>query len=178
MVCNTVHMRWDELFSDLEAQLDAELDDADLDDDVEETRAAEAARVSLGARLRAQRGTAVVAHTRDGAIYRGQIGDSGEEWVVLTAGARNTLIPLNAVTSLEGLTRAQVAAGAVESRVGLGHALRAIAESEADVAVVIDGVSVHATIAAVGRDHLELVSSANGQVLVSPFAALISVAIG
>lgn len=168
-------MRWDDLFADLESQAAvAELDE--LDDEVAQNEAAEAAGTTLGARLRAHRAVRVTVGSRDGALHVGTVVDCTESWVLLAELRRRTLLPLAAVTWVEGLTGALVEASGIDSRVSLGHALRAVAEAEDEVTVALDGRCAVGVVTRVAKDHVDLRLEPSGTVLVVPFPALVSVA--
>lgn len=148
-------MRWHDLFADLELQLDAAVS-RERRDEVPELTRAERAGVALADRLRAHRGElAVTVH--GGETCRGALLDVGPHWVLLGEGVREHLVPLDAVAHVVGLgDLAAPAAGAVGSRLRLGHALRAVARDRSVVRVLTAGGTVVGRIDAVGTDHVDV----------------------
>lgn len=148
-------MRWDDLFADLEARLDA-AHAAERADEVADRTRAERARVGLADRLRAHAGPVEVL-VRDGGTVRGEVRDAGPAWLLLADGPREHVVPTHAVAAVSGLTD-QVAerAGAVLSCLGLGHVLRGIAQDRSVVRVRVAGADLVGRVDAVGADHLDL----------------------
>lgn len=148
-------MRWQALFADLELQLDAALA-RERRDEVPELTRAERAGVGLADRLRAHRGAVgVVVH--GGELFRGDLLEVGPQWVLLGADAREHLVPLEAIAQVAGLgDLAAPSAGALGSRLRLGHALRAIARDRSVVRVLTTGGTVVGRIDAVGTDHVDV----------------------
>ena len=148
-------MRWDDLFADLEARLDAVVV-AERADEVAERTRAERAGVALADRVRAHRGELDVV-LRDGFAVRGTVLDAAPQWLLLADGPREHLVPLTAVAVLGGLT--DVAAGdpgVVLSRLGLAHALRGIGQDRSVVRARVAGLELAGRVDAVGIDHLDL----------------------
>lgn len=169
-------MRWEALFADMEAQLDAART-ADLVVEVAELTRAERATVSLFDRLRAARGEPLTVRTHGGEQVTGVLRDAATQWILLDAQGRSSLVPLGAVTAVRGLTRHSAgAAGVVERRLTLGHALRALARDRAVVQVVTDGGELTGRVERVGADHLDLavghVETRDGEPWAVPFAAI------
>jgi hypothetical protein len=148
-------VRWDDLFADLEAGLDAAVA-AGRGDEVAERTRAERARVALSDRVRAHAGGLEVL-LRDGTTVRGEARDAAPAWLLLADGPREHLVPLTSVAAVVGLTD-QVAAGAgpVLSRLGLGQALRGIAQDRSVVRLRVAGTELVGRVDAVGADHLDL----------------------
>jgi hypothetical protein len=174
-------VRWDALFADLEAQLDRERE-AEQDAEVAERSRAEWARTALADRLRAHEGAELGLLLAGGHRVAGTCVDVGAEWLVLAVGPAQALVPLHAVVAVSGLSR-RVAPppGVVLRRLGLGHALRALARDRAGVRLVTAGGDLTGTIDRVGADHLDLAEHPAGEarragavraVLAVPFAAL------
>lgn len=148
-------MRWDALFDDLEAQLDA-ADRASAADEVGERTRAERARVLLPDRLRAAVGRRVTVVVRGGHQVTGTVTDAGLAWVLLDDG-REHVVPTTALVSVAGLPDlAAPPAGAALRRLGLGHVLRALARDRSVVHLVAGGVALRGRVDAVGADHLDL----------------------
>jgi hypothetical protein len=92
----------------------------------------------------------------------------GSQWLLLDEqpGAE-VVVPLGALVSVSGLVRASAAPGsegAVVRRLGLAHALRAIARDRSTVALTtIDGGQVTGTLDRVGADFVEVAEHALGE---------------
>ncbi len=176
-------MRWEALFDDMEAQL-AAARTAALRADVAELTRAERATVGLVDRLRAAQGSAVALRLAAGEPLRGTLVDVAHEWVLLDlGGAQRALVPVGAVVAVGGLgAHAAPAAGAVERRLGLGHALRALARDRAVVRVGVAGDEVVGRLDGVGADHVDVggLDGAPGRrpVWTVPFAAITTVRTG
>lgn len=148
-------MRWDSLFLDLERQLDA-AGAAGLREEVAALVRAERASVTLGDRWRYGTGRLRVT-LRCGEVVEGDRIDAGPEWLLLADGGREHLVPGHAVVAVRGLDRHVAAeAGAVARRLGLGHALRALARDRAVVRVLTAAGEEVGRIDAVGADHVDL----------------------
>lgn len=150
-------MRWEALFADMEAQLAAGRL-AEVRADVAELARAERASVGLAARARASVGRQVRVLVAGGDAHAGELVDAAPEWLLLaTSPVRQALVPLTAVAAADGLVaHAAPEAGAVESRLGLGHALRALARDRSLVRVDAAGTELSGRIDRVGADHLDL----------------------
>lgn len=149
-------MRWEALFADMEAQM-AAARTAELEAQVADLTRAERATVTLAARLRAARDTAVTVRVRGGETATGTVLDVAEEWLLLGDDPRRVLVPLAAVDGVAGLpVQAHPAGGVVARRLGLAHALRAVARDRVPVRVSTDGGQVTGRVERVGADHLDL----------------------
>lgn len=156
-------MRWDALFADLEAQLDAGRG-AELDAEVAERTRAELGSVLLADRLRAHVGQPVQLVLRDGSRAEGRCADAAAEWVVLHDGTAQVLVPWTAVSSVSGLSRASAPPpGQVLGRLGLRHALRALARDRSAVRLRLDGSELTGTIDRVGADHVDVAEHPTGE---------------
>ncbi|MEZ0449598.1 hypothetical protein [Cellulomonas sp. ICMP 17802] len=165
-------MRWEALFADMEAQLAAGRL-ADVRADVAELARAERASVGLTDRLRASTGATVRVLLAGGELLEGTLVDAAPEWLLVSASpGRQALVPLTAVAALDCVAaHAAPAPGPVEARLGLGHALRALARDRAQVRVDAGGAELTGRIERVGADHLDLTDGARG-VWAVPFATL------
>lgn len=175
-------MRWDRLFDDLEAQLDA-ADAAELASEVADRTRRERALVELTDRLMARRGQPVALHLAGGSSCEGVLVDVAQQWVVLRAPGP-VLVPTAALTSLRGLGTGAVTTGrdAVHRRHSLGSVLRAVARDRSQVRMALVDATVWAgTLDAVGADYVDLAEhepdeprrpSAVRSVRTVPFAAL------
>jgi hypothetical protein len=160
-------MRWELLFSDLEAQLDA-LDIAERGGEVDERARIELGRVRLVDRLVAATGLSVRVRCLSGVSVSGTLARVGAQWMLVDESAgRQALVALSAVTTVSGAGRFAAAAdsmGAVESRLGLAHVLRGIARDRSMVRLdLTDGAALDGTIDRVGADFVELAMHAPGE---------------
>jgi hypothetical protein len=180
-------VRWEELFADLEAQAVAD-ERAELDTEVAERTRREAARLRVVDRLRGAEvaGHEVVVSVRGdagaGSAERGRVGGVGSDWVLVVRDGVEVLVVLAAVESVLGLGPESAEPGSegrVVARLGLGHALRAVARDRAEVRLAtVTGTVLVGTIDRVGSDHLELADHPVGEPRLRgprrlvPFAAL------
>ena len=173
-------MRWEALFADMEAQLAAGRL-ADVRADVAELARAERSSVTLVARARASIGRPVRVLVATDAI-EGELVDAAPQWLlVATSPVRRALVPVAAVAGIVGLApHAAPATGAVESRLGLGHALRALARDRVAVRVRARDGDLTGRIERVGADHLDLadLGGAGRGTWAVPFASLRTVQTG
>ncbi|PVU82077.1 hypothetical protein DDP54_02580 [Cellulomonas sp. WB94] len=172
-------MRWEALFADMEAQLDAART-ADLAAEVVELTRAERATVAVADRFRAAHGAQLTVRTHGGEQVSGVLRDAATQWILLDVQGRSSLVPLGAITAVRGLPRHSAGAGGVvERRLTLGHALRALARDRVVVQVVTDGGELAGRVERVGADHLDLaaghVESRDGELWAVPFAAILVV---
>lgn len=176
-------MRWDELFRDLEAQLEA-AGNAEHAAEVADRTRREGATLALVDRARGAVGGQVSAQVLGAGPVDGVLREVGVQWLLVEeAGGREALLALPAVVSLTGLTARSAAPGAggrVFARLGMGSALRGISRDRAGVAVwLVDGSTVTGTIDRVGADFVEISAHGPGEprrrvtaVRTVPFAAL------
>ncbi len=156
-------MRWDALFDDLEAQLDRE-QAAEHWAEVAERSRAEFGRIALADRLRAHVGQQLTLRLRNGDQVSGAVDDVAAEWLALTQRAAQVLVPIEAVSSVGGLSRAvSPEPGVVLRRLGLRHALRALARDRAPVRLTLAGGAVTGTIDRVGADHIDVAEHPVGE---------------
>lgn len=181
-------MRWDQLFGDLEAQLEVAAA-TELADEVADRTRREAGQLRLVDRMLPARGHDVRLRVCGLGEVSGRLRHVGVQAVLVEQpGAREALIPLSAILSVGGLTpHAAVpgASGQVFERLGMSAALRALARDRAGVRVVLsDGATVTGTIDRVGEDFLEVAEHPEGEprrrdrvtgVRVVPFAALAAI---
>jgi hypothetical protein len=160
-------MRWDDLFRDLEAQLEAAAS-AELDAEVADRVRREAALLGLVDRARAAVGHPVVLRVLGAGPVDGVLADVGSQWLLVAeTGGREVLVPLTAVVSLVGLrawSEVPGSAGQVFARLGLGSALRGIARDRLPVQVgLTDGSVVSGTVDRVGADFVEVSEHGPGE---------------
>jgi hypothetical protein len=169
-------MRWGPLFADLELQLEAAGALARQGEVAELTRA-ERSTVLVADRLQAAVGRPVRLTLRTLQVD-GTITDVGSTWALLAEGAREHLVPLTSVVLASGVPRAASSPGPALRRLGLGHALRAVARDRSLVRAVTGGPVLLGRVDGVGADHLDLALAfedsgrPTGERSVLPFAAL------
>jgi hypothetical protein len=158
--------RWQALFDDLEAQLDA-AQAAELLGEVAERTRRETALLRLVDRLRAAQGALVAVSLPGSGVLRGRLLDAGTDWLLLDEGsAREVLVPLAAVLGVTGLGPQSSAPehGPVAKRLDLRWALRGLTRSRSGVALgLVDGTLVTGTLDRVARDHLDLAEHGLGE---------------
>lgn len=176
-------MRWDDLFDDLESQLEQELTAEEVDLQAEEERL-RLARLGIRDRLRALQATAAPGGDTmfrlilaDGARVTIAPATFGRDWVagelVEESGRRpQCILPIDAIDAIV-LDRAQVtqsleplveeSSGALSARLGLQFVLRDLCRRRAPVELRLRGGSLHGTIDRVGRDHLDVAIHDPGQ---------------
>ena len=162
-------MRWDHLFDDLEAQV-TRAEREEFEEEVRARAQGESAAVTLGAVLAGSDGSAVRLSLRDGTAIAGTVRDCAAQWLHLADGPREFLVPVTAISAIDGAPTAAPEPGVVASRLTLGHALRALAEDGGAVLVNALGTQVRGAISAVGADYVVI---GGGKVI--PFAAILTV---
>lgn len=174
-------MRWEALFADMEAQLDRARHEG-AHHEIADLARAERAGVLWSDRVRGSAGRELRVHVGEDEPVRGTLADVAAQWMLLAEGARQVLVPASAVVAVEGaVDQPAPGAGSVERRLGLGHALRALARDRAPVVVHARGLLLSGRIDRVGADHLDLTvadGSRRGAVLLVPFASLVAVRSG
>jgi len=152
-------MRWDRLFDDLQAQLDAD-GQRELDLEVSDRTRRERAQVGLHERFIAQQGLGVELRLAASVLLSGTVADAGSDWLLVQdSGERGSLVPFGAIVSVKGLgARAAVGPSlATAKRFGLGYALRGLSRNRSVVSLTdISGSVTTGTIDAVGADALDL----------------------
>ena len=165
---------WDDrlfaVFDDLEQQADA-LFDAEREVELADLARAEYAEVSLASRLMAALDGEVALEVAGVGRLDGLLTRVSAEWVMVSSGTAEWVVPLAAVTAVEVETdRAvpEVAWSAVSRRLGLRSALRRLADSAEECVVhARDGGRYQGTLARVGQDFFEVRTSASRTQLVS-----------
>jgi hypothetical protein len=152
-------MRWEQLFEDLESQLE-QLSLAERDAEIADRTRAELAKVSLLDRLRASLGRTVTCSLSDGGVVRGRLNRVGADFVLLGQAHGETVVPLTALVLLEGLGDGAVSAdvaGRVVSRLGLRAVLRSLARDRSAVRLRVGSDrGLVGTVQRVGSDFLQL----------------------
>ena len=196
-------MRWDNLFDDLESQLEQELgaEEGDLLAEEERLRLGRLTlrdRVIAMARPSEGASEQVKLALRDGSVVTVSVGSVGRDWIVgELIGARrgSCVVPLTAVAGVlptpAQLARSVAAEPVVEpavslsARLGLAFVLRDLCRRRAAVELsTASEERLHGTIDRVGRDHLDLAeheagvprrAAAIGRIRILPFAELVLV---
>jgi hypothetical protein len=151
-------MRWERLFADLEARLEAE-ERAIAEGDVIDLVRAERGRLTLQDRLRAHVGEPLTWSLGPGEVAeQGELIDLGADWVLVETARGEVLIPIGAVQYISGLSRAaDPRAGEVARRLGLAAVLRGLSRNRAVVSVRLrSDLRLTGTIDRVGVDHFDL----------------------
>jgi hypothetical protein len=176
-------MRWDErlagVFEDLEQQAEG-LALAQRDAEVAELRRAEYAEVDLAARLHASVGRSLVLEVSGPGSLHGTLRRLGVGWCLVDAGAREWVVRLAAVGSIEGLVERAVpeAARPLTARLGLASVLRDVAAAGGDAVVHrVDGSWSRGALMRVGADFLDVRSreEGSGRIRTVPFTAVAAV---
>jgi hypothetical protein len=182
-------MRWDALFNDMEAQF-VESDKLSMEAEISERARADAAGMGLADRLRGSVGTLVKVHLESGAILEGVLTYAGSDAMVLSDKRQQVLIPYSAVATYTGLGRFSVGEpSAVRTRIGLSHALRALARDRSELTVTLRGRDIRdsgvtGVIDRVGLDYIDVAEVRPGvarralevgQVSTIPFSALAAI---
>ncbi len=176
-------MRWEErlldLFDDLEQQAEG-IALAERDQLVAEQSRAEYASVDLAARLHASLGARVLVDVAGVGALDATLVRAGDGWCLLDASGQEWIVVLRALSAVRGLRSGGVAADAraVTARLGLGSALRGVAETRTDVALHrADGATCRGVLGRVGADFVELWTSpdSGGPLEVVPFGAIAAI---
>jgi hypothetical protein len=175
-------MRWEDrlvdLFDDLEQQAEG-LALAERDTEVAELSRAEYARVDLDSRLHASAGHRVALEVVGLGRLGGVVRRLGADWLLVEDGQAEWLVRAAAVAQATGLSPRAVhpSQRPVTARLGLGSALRGVAEERAAVRLHrLDGGTVTGVVRRVGADFVELAGEdGRGEVVVVALGALAAV---
>ncbi len=178
-------MRWEALFTDLEAQL-AAAGHAELESEIADRQRGEVAGLGFTSRLRAQRGRALRVHAGiAGGPLQGELGAVGAGWFLLESASVSHVVPLQSVQMVEGMDRySDPTVPAVQLK--LSSALRGLARDRYPVDLHLLGArqAQHGSIDRVGHDYLEFALLEPGEprrranvasVAVVPLAAIAAV---
>ena len=165
---------WDEklfaVFDDLEQQADA-LFGAERDLELADLARAEYAEVTLAGRLMAAVDLEVAVEVVGVGRLEGRLTRVAAEWLMLTAGTAEWVVPLAAVTVAQlpsDRSVPEVAWSAVARRLGLRSALRRLADTgESCVVHTREGAQHRGRMQRVGQDFFELQVSATATQLVA-----------
>ncbi|YCK83470.1 hypothetical protein M1D89_09685 [Arthrobacter sp. D3-18] len=185
-------MRWDSLFDDLEAQFSAERA-LEKESEITDRARVELAGIDLSDRLRGAAAAEIKIVLVDGNVIRGVLSHAGSEWLVLTEGVRQWLVPYASVLSYQGLGRVALKPSSrMQHSLGIASALRALSRDRSELVVHLmvrtgDGYKLHGVIDRVGRDHFDLAVVPHGEVrrpgniaavLTIPFSSLTALCSG
>lgn len=150
-------MRWQRLFDDLEAQLDA-AEQAAFDGEVADRTRREVALVHIADRLAAATGTRLRCSVQGAGIVTGSVVRAGADWLLLADEAgRDLLVALGALVDVAGLRADVGPTNVVGSKLGLGHVLRGIARDRTPVVLqLVIGDRIDGTIDRVGADFVDV----------------------
>ncbi|CAA9370367.1 hypothetical protein [uncultured Nocardioides sp.] len=173
-------MTWEEqlfaLFDDLEGQAEA-LYDAEREAEVADRSRAEYQQVTLASRLMASLDREIGLEVTGLGAVRGRLHRVSAEWCLLAARAQEWIVPLAAISVVRDASPRSVpeVAWSPLTRLGLGSALRRLAEAEERCLVHLDDGSRHeGRFTRVGADFAEAVGDHGGTLLVA-FARLAAV---
>jgi hypothetical protein len=150
-------VRWEALFGDLEAQLEAAAA-ADLAIEVRDETLRAVGAIGLVARLRAAASDLLTVGLLDGTSLRGTVRGVGPDWLLLED-TTEALVSTAAIAWVQGLgRRADVSRpGVVWERLGLRAALRGIARDRSAVRLSVSGSEpLTGTLDRVGADHVDV----------------------
>lgn len=160
-------MRWDRLFTDLEAEA-AELHARDRDAEISALTEVELAQVSWLERLRGAVGWTIGLEVGVNAPVRGRLRYVGADWVLLDDNGWDVLVPAQAVAGIEGVGRS-AAASAERVPLTWAAAWRTLCRDRSMVRVArADGTIVRGRVARVGADFAEIDRAADGGVQAPP----------
>ena len=152
---------WEEqlsaLFDDLEQQADAAFA-AEREGEVAERARSAYAEVPLAARLMASVGAPVSLSVEGVGTVTGTLQRVAAGWCLLDVGGQDWIVRLAAVQVVRGLPAGAVAEAAwpATARLGLGSALRRVAESRDPCRLLLrDGATYDARLGRVGADFVE-----------------------
>ncbi|MBW4043315.1 MAG: hypothetical protein HIU86_14550 [Acidobacteria bacterium] len=158
-------MRWDELFADLEGQLEHGLGAEEREAELEEERL-RVGRASLRDRVAAIARAPGPLRVRlvDGSTADLVLRTVGRDWVSgdLAGTAAQAVLPLHAVAALLPTSEQLLAGlepvslGTVTDRIGLAFVLRDLARRRRTVQLTTPGGVLAGTVDRVGKDHLDL----------------------
>ncbi len=126
----------------------------------------------------AARGTRVTLAVEGVGAVSGELQRVAADWCLLGAGGQDWIVRLPAVVSVRGLPSHAVAEAAwpVTARLGLGSALRRVADGGEECRVRLrDGTAYDARLGRVGADFVEVFTGDHAEPWVVAFAALAAV---
>ena len=153
-------MRWDRLFDDLEAELEA-VEAAEIESEVAERTRFERSRLRLVDRLRGSMGRHVGMRVGGAGLLTGEIRAVGVDWLLIRPpGSADRLVRTAALLEVTGLAASSAVEGSegvVAARFALTAVLRGLARDRTVVTItLVDGSALTGTIELAGADLLEL----------------------
>lgn len=164
------------LFDDLEGQAAAAWE-ADREAELADRARAEYASVTLASRMMASRGSDVVLDLPHVGRVEGRLDRVGPEWCLVSGRGQDWIVPLRSVAGVRGASDRAVpeVAWSPVDRLGLGAALRRLADAEARCLLHLDDGTRHeAYVVRVGADFLEARDPSGSPLLVA-YAGLVAV---
>lgn len=164
------------LFDDLEGQAQAAFE-VDRDAELADRSRAEYAGVTLASRLMASLDTRVEITVRSVGRISGELARVGQGWCLVAGNNQDWIVPLAAITLVHGASDRSVpeVAWSAVARLGLGSALRRLADAEERCVVhLVDGSSHEGQVSRVGADFVELAVATGGRLL-APYDGLVAV---
>jgi hypothetical protein len=166
-------MRWEEqlfeLFDDLEGQA-AALYDVERGTELVDRSRAEYHHVVLASRLVASVGSVVALEVAGVGRVEGELRRTGDGWCLLSGHQQDWIVRTPRIHVVHGASERSVpeVAWSPLHRLGLGSALRRLAESRARCLVhLADGAQHEAVVLRVGQDFVEVESPAGARLLVA-----------
>lgn len=152
-------MRWELLFADLSAELEA-AGDIELQADLADQTRSQRARLRLVDRLRGSADQPLVLRVLGAGVIAGTLRGVGPDWCLLRSAGTDHLVRLGAVLEVRGLAPYSAAPGSegvVAARFTLAAVVRRLARDRAVVTVIqVDGHLVTGTVEMAGADLLEM----------------------
>lgn len=152
-------MRWERLFADIAAELEAATE-ADIESEIAERTRGERARLRLVDRLRGSADLPVDVAVLGFGTVAGVLRGVGPDWCLLQGAGGDYLVRLGAVVEISGLaaySSAPGSEGAVAARFSLAAVVRRLARDRAIVSLTrVDGGVVTGTVQFAGTDLLEM----------------------
>ena len=174
-------MDWDEqlfaLFDDLEGQATA-LYGAEREAELADRSRSEYAAVTLASRLMASVGLPVTLDLAGATRAEGELRRVGGGWLLLSGGHAEWVVPMDAVTGVAGASERSVpeVAWSPLARLGLGSALRRLADAGEDVVLHgRDGGLWRVRLHRVGQDFVEVDQADGAGRRLVPFVAVAAV---
>jgi hypothetical protein len=160
-------MRWERLFDDLRAQLEAS-EAAEFAGELVERTRIEVGALRLRDRLRGALQTPVRLSCLGGEQVLGSLQRVGPDWLLIAERPdRDALVSLAAVTSIAGLgplSAPPEQLGLLEQKLDLRYALRGVSRDRASAALTLcDATAISGTIDRVGADFIEVAEHPAGE---------------
>ena len=156
-------MRWELLFADLETQLH-EASAQELERHIDELARVEASQLSLAQALRGATNKQLSLVGVTGTAFHGVLLRVEPEWLLMSEGLRQVMVPLAKIVTVHGLGMARADAS---SRIPytLAAALRLLAKNRSAVVLELDSArqaAVRGVLDQVGANYVQLMQLADG----------------